>query len=313
MKILKNINFDKLRSGLEKTRSKIFTSINETITGKAQIDDLTLDELEEKLISADIGVDISLDIIEKTRKLLKNETDRSKVNVFNVLKTELHQRLTSYSQDLDLDLNAVKNKPYVILIVGVNGAGKTTTIGKLAYQFKNYGNKVIIGAADTFRAAANDQLEIWAQRADVPIVSSSHGEDPSSIAFETLTMAKKNASDIVIIDTAGRLHTKSNLMVELEKIRRVLSKVIPGAPHEVWLVVDGNAGQNAIVQAREFKKYSGLTGLIITKLDGTSKGGSLFQICSELNIPIRYIGVGESIDDLQTFEPDFYIEALFKV
>ncbi|MCF8265313.1 MAG: signal recognition particle-docking protein FtsY, partial [Melioribacteraceae bacterium] len=282
-------------------------------TGKAQIDDLTLDELEEKLISADIGVDISLDIIEKTRKLLKNETDRSKVNVFNVLKTELHQRLTSYSQDLDLDQNAVKNKPYVILIVGVNGAGKTTTIGKLAYQFKNYGNKVIIGAADTFRAAANDQLEIWAQRADVPIVSSSHGEDPSSIAFETLTMAKKNASDIVIIDTAGRLHTKSNLMVELEKIRRVLSKVIPGAPHEVWLVVDGNAGQNAIVQAREFKKYSGLTGLIITKLDGTSKGGSLFQICSELNIPIRYIGVGESIDDLQTFEPDLYIEALFKV
>lgn len=313
MKILKNINFDKLKSGLEKTRSKIFTSINETITGKAQIDDLTLDELEEKLISADIGVDISLDIIEKTRKLLKNETDRSKVNVFNVLKTELHHRLTSYSQDLDLDLNAVKNKPYVILIVGVNGAGKTTTIGKLAYQFKNYGNKVIIGAADTFRAAANDQLEIWAQRADVPIVSSSHGEDPSSIAFETLTMAKKNASDIVIIDTAGRLHTKSNLMVELEKIRRVLSKVIPGAPHEVWLVVDGNAGQNAIVQAREFKKYSGLTGLIITKLDGTSKGGSLFQICSELNIPIRYIGVGESIDDLQTFEPDLYIEALFKV
>ncbi|MCF8435370.1 MAG: signal recognition particle-docking protein FtsY [Ignavibacteriales bacterium] len=313
MKILKNINFDKLKSGLEKTRSKIFTSINETITGKAQIDDLTLDELEEKLISADIGVDISLDIIEKTRKLLKNETDRSKVNVFNVLKTELHQRLTSYSQDLDLDQNAVKNKPYVILIVGVNGAGKTTTIGKLAYQFKNYGNKVIIGAADTFRAAANDQLEIWAQRADVPIVSSSHGEDPSSIAFETLTMAKKNASDIVIIDTAGRLHTKSNLMVELEKIRRVLSKVIPGAPHEVWLVVDGNAGQNAIVQAREFKKYSGLTGLIITKLDGTSKGGSLFQICSELNIPIRYIGVGESIDDLQTFEPDLYIEALFKV
>ncbi len=198
-----------------------------------------------------------------------------------------------------------------MLIVGVNGAGKTTTIGKLAYNFKSAGLKVVIGAADTFRAAANEQLEVWAERAGVDIVQRKSGSDPSSVAFDTLNVAKTSGADIVLIDTAGRLHTKSNLMEELKKIRKVLSKVLDYAPNEVLLVIDGNTGQNALVQAREFSKYTELSGLVVTKLDGTAKGGVIFQLCSDQNIPVRFIGVGEKIDDLQNFDPDSFVNALF--
>ena len=215
-----------------------------------------------------------------------------------------------YKSGIDLDEIAA-NKPYVILIVGVNGAGKTTTIGKLARNFKQSGFKVIIGSADTFRAAANEQLEVWAKRAGVDIVQRDPGSDPSSVVFDTLNVAKSKNADVVLIDTAGRLHTKNNLMNELLKIRKVITQVVNTAPNEVFLVVDGNTGQNAIIQAHEFSKVTELSGLIVTKLDGTAKGGVIFQICSELKIPVKFIGVGEQIDDLQTFEPHTFVKALF--
>lgn len=311
MKLFKNLDFNKLKNGLSKTRNKIVTKINETVTGKAKLDDATLEELEESLISSDIGVETALKVIEETRTALKSESDRSSINVIDILKRELTNTL-EHQQNYKTEYELVeKYKPYVILIVGVNGAGKTTTIGKLAHNYKKTGLSVIIGSADTFRAAANEQLEIWAERAGVQLVQREHGTDPSSVAFETIIKAKNIKADIVIIDTAGRLHTKNNLMEELKKINKVLSKVIDYAPNETFLVVDGNTGQNAIVQAKEFSKFVNLTGLIVTKLDGTAKGGMIFQICAEQNIPVRYIGVGEGIDDLQTFVPEEYVKALF--
>ena len=312
MRLFKNLNFDKLKDSLSKTKDKLITKITETISGKAKLDNATLEELEEILISSDIGYDLSLSIIEEVRKELKNESDRSKINVIEILKKELVNKLKSYENGkIDLD-EIEKYKPYVILIVGVNGAGKTTTIGKLAYNFKQAGLNVIIGSADTFRAAANEQLDIWAKRAGVEILQSKTGSDPSSIAFETLTLAKNKNADVVLIDTAGRLHTKNNLMEELSKIKRVLAKVVDYAPNETYLVLDGNTGQNAIMQAKEFSKFTELSGLIITKLDGTAKGGVVFQVCADQKIPIKYIGVGESIEDLQTFEPEKYVEAIFE-
>jgi len=309
MGLFKNINFDKLKSGLSKTRDKIFNKISETITGKAKIDSATLEELEEILITSDIGVAATERIIEETRKRLKSERDREKVNIIDIIESELRLTLTERTADNDFDVK--KFKPFVILIVGVNGAGKTTTIGKLAYNFKNSGLNVIIGSADTFRAAANEQLEIWAKRAGVEIVQSVSGADPASVAYDTLNKAKKMNADIVLIDTAGRLHTKTNLMEELKKIKTVLKKVFDYAPNEVLLVLDGNTGQNALIQAREFTKYTEVTGLIVSKLDGTAKGGIIFQISSELNIPVRYIGVGEGIDDLQSFDSEEFISAIF--
>ncbi len=311
MKLFKNINLDKLKTGLSKTRDKVFTSIAETISGKAKIDEATLEELEEILITSDMGVDLSMQIIERTRETLKSEKDRTKVNVLEILKEELESTLSNYKDDDHEFAEMEKFKPFVILIVGVNGAGKTTTIGKLAHNYKKAGLEVVIGSADTFRAAANEQLEIWAKRAGVEIVQSVSGSDPSAVAFDTLNIAKTKNADIVLIDTAGRLHTKNNLMNELGKINRVLSKVLDYAPNEIFLVVDGNTGQNAIMQANEFSKYADLTGLVITKLDGTAKGGSLFQICNQKNIPVRYIGVGEGIEDLQTFDPKSFVDAMF--
>lgn len=312
MRLFKNLNFDKLKDSLSKTKDKLITKITETISGKAKLDDATLEELEEILISSDIGYDLSLNIIEQVRKELKNESDRSKINVVEILKKELINKLKSYDNGkIDLD-EISKFKPYVILIVGVNGAGKTTTIGKLAYNFKQAGLNVIIGSADTFRAAANEQLEIWAKRADVEILQSKTGSDPSSIAFDTLTFAKNRNADVVLIDTAGRLHTKNNLMEELSKIKRVLAKVLDYAPNETYLVLDGNTGQNAIMQAKEFSKFTELSGLIITKLDGTAKGGVVFQVCADQKIPIKYIGIGEGIEDLQTFDSEKYVEAIFE-
>ncbi len=309
--MFKNFNIDKLKNGLSKTKKKLFDGITEAISTKAVVDEDILDELEEILITSDIGVDTAMKVIENTRAELYYESDRSKINITQIIKNELESVLSKIEKT-ENDLEEIKNKnPFVILVVGVNGAGKTTTIGKLAYNYKNTGLKVLIASADTFRAAANEQLEVWAKRADVDIIQKESGADPSSVVFESLEQAKSTNVDVVLIDTAGRLHTKSNLMKELEKIGNVVKKVIPHAPNEVFLVVDGNSGQNALVQAKEFSKATNLTGLIVTKLDGTAKGGVIIQISAEQNIPIKYIGVGEGIDDLQNFDSEKYIEALF--
>ncbi len=310
MGLLNNFNFDKLKSGLTKTRNKIVNTINETISGKAVLDDKTLDEIEEILITSDIGYETSERIIENARVKLKSEKDRSNFNIIQTVKEELKSTLnvdSANSNENGID----KFKPYVILIVGINGAGKTTTIGKLAHNYKKAGLKVIVGAADTFRAAANEQLEIWAKRAGVEIIQKGIGADPSSVAFDAVSIAIKNKYDLVLIDTAGRLHNKSHLMEELNKIKRVIKKVLPHAPNETLLVIDGNTGQNALVQADEFSKVTDINGLVITKLDGTAKGGVVFQICAKQNIPVRYIGVGEGIDDLQNFDPNLFVSALF--
>ncbi|NLT49979.1 MAG: signal recognition particle-docking protein FtsY [Ignavibacteria bacterium] len=310
MKLFNNINFNKLKDGLNKTRTNLFNKINETISGKALLDNELLDKIEEILVLSDIGAELAQNIIDKTRKSLKSDDDRTKENVLRILREETKNILLSYDKN-NVNTGIDKYKPYVILVVGVNGAGKTTTIGKLAHNYKSAGLKVVIGSADTFRAAANEQLEIWAGRAGVEIVQSVSGNDPSSVAFDTLYRAKSINADIVIIDTAGRLHTKTNLMSELEKINRVLGKVLDYAPNETFLVLDGNTGQNAIIQAREFSNYAKLTGLIVTKLDGTARGGIVLKIISELKIPLKYIGVGEGINDLQNFSADEFINALF--
>ena len=311
MKLFKNLNFDKLKNSLTKTREKIVNSITETVSGRAKIDDEVLEDLEEILITSDIGMETSEKIINATRKSLKSEKDRTEEKIIEIIKNELVKTLEENNTN-ETEYNKLdKYKPYIILIVGVNGAGKTTTIGKLAHNYKKAGLKVIIGSADTFRAAANEQLEIWANRAGVDLIQREHGADPSAVAFDTLTEAKKTNADIVIIDTAGRLHTKSNLMVELNKIKRVLAKVLDYAPNDTFLVIDGNTGQNGLMQAREFSKSTELTGLIVTKLDGTAKGGIVFQITAEQKVPVKYIGVGEGIEDLQTFDAKEFVNAIF--
>ncbi len=309
--MFKNFNLDKLKSGLSKTKSKLFDGIKEAVSTKAVIDEDILDELEELLITSDIGVDAATTIIENTRAELYYENDRSKVNITQIIKNELQDVLIEDENKTLSPYEIGDKRPHVVLVVGVNGAGKTTTIGKLAHNYKKAGLSVLIASADTFRAAANEQLEIWAKRAEVEIIQKESGADPSSVVFEALEHAKSNNVDVVLIDTAGRLHTKSNLMKELEKIRSVITKVIPHAPNEVFLVLDGNSGQNAVVQAKEFSKSTNLTGLIVTKLDGTAKGGVIFQISAVQKIPIKYIGVGEGIDDLQDFDAKTFIEALF--
>ena len=312
MAIFKNINLDKLKHGLSKTKDKLFAGISEAINTKAVVDEDLLDEIEEILITSDIGVETSLKIMENTRAELYYQNDRSKENIISILKKELKEILVSPAIN-SINSNGISNnKPHVILVVGVNGGGKTTTIGKLASNYKKSGYEVIIGSADTFRAAANEQLEIWASRADVEIVQKESGADPSSVVYETLKIAESKNTDVVIIDTAGRLHTKANLMKELEKIKKVITKIFPHAPDEVFLVIDGNSGQNALIQAQEFSKVTELTGLIVTKLDGTAKGGIIFQISAEQKIPIKYIGVGEKIDDLLDFDANKFIEALFE-
>ncbi|MDR3667737.1 MAG: signal recognition particle-docking protein FtsY [Ignavibacteriaceae bacterium] len=310
MGMFDNFNFSKLKEGLSKTRNKIINTISETISGKAVIDDKTLDEIEEILITADIGFDTAVRIIENTRINLKSEKDRSELNILDTVKKELVSVFDFQSFAGD-EINLNKFRPYVILIVGINGVGKTTTIGKLAYNFRRAGLKVIVGAADTFRAAAVEQLEIWAKRANVDIVQNKKGTDPSSVAFETVQRAIKENYDIVLIDTAGRLHNKSHLMDELGKIKRSIKKMLPYAPNDTYLVLDGNTGQNAIIQSEEFSKVTDITGLIVTKLDGTAKGGVIFQISSKQKIPVKYIGIGEGIDDLQTFIPEQFVNAIF--
>ena len=312
MKFFSNINLNKLKEGLSKTREKLVTRITETFSGKAVIDDNTLNELEEILIFSDLSSELAEKIINNLRINLKDEKDRTLSNIIELLKNELLKILNTEQTNVSSDGFKDKVKPYVILIVGVNGVGKTTTIGKLASNYKIAGNKVIVGAADTFRAAANEQLEIWAQRAGVEIIQQHKGADPSSVAFESVKKAIDEEYDIVLIDTAGRLHSKVNLMNELNKINKAISKLLPDAPHDTYLVLDATLGQNAIVQAEEFSKVTKLTGLIITKLDGTAKGGTIFQICASNRIPVRYIGVGEKLDDLQTFNAQLFVDALFR-
>lgn len=311
MGLFDNFNFNKLKEGLAKTRNKIVNTLNEVVTGVAIIDDRTIDEIEDVLISSDIGYDTAIKITDSVRFKIEEEKNPAKLNLVDIVKKELINVLHE-ADSKDQDDEIKNHKPYVILIVGINGVGKTTTIGKLAHNFKSKGLKVIVGAADTFRAAANEQLEIWAQRAGVEILRKQHGADPSSVAFETVQKAISNNYDIVLIDTAGRLHNKAHLMDELNKIKRVLGKNLSYAPNETLLVLDGNTGQNAIIQAEEFSKVTDITGLIITKLDGTAKGGVVFQIVDKQRVPIKYIGIGEGIEDLQTFNAEQFVSAIFE-
>jgi len=309
MSLFDNINFKKLKDGLSKTRTKIVNSISETLNGKAVVDDKTLDEIEEILITSDIGFDTTVKIITQARIRLHNEKNRITTTIIDTVKKELISVLEV--ENISHQFEIGKYKPFVILVVGVNGVGKTTTIGKLAHNFQIAGLKVLVGAADTFRAAAGEQLGIWAKRANVEIIQKEHGSDPSSVAYDTVVEAKKNNFDIVLIDTAGRLHNKSNLMEELKKIKNVMAKIVPYAPNETLLVLDATTGQNAILQADEFSKVTEISGLVVTKLDGTAKGGVVFQIINKQKIPIRYIGVGEKIDDLQNFQPKLFVDAIF--
>jgi fused signal recognition particle receptor len=302
-----------LDKGLEKTKQSFFSKIARTIVGKSKVDDEVLDNLEEILITSDVGVETTLKIIERIEDRVAKDKFLGTSELNRVLKEEIAGLLSeNNSNDISGFTYAKQNgDPYVIMVVGVNGVGKTTTIGKLAHHLKDEGKKVVLGAADTFRAAAVDQLIIWADRVGVPIVQQGMGADPASVAFDALSSAKAQGADVVIIDTAGRLHNKVNLMNELSKIRRVMEKVIPGAPHEVLLVLDGSTGQNAFEQAKQFSAATNINALAITKLDGTAKGGVVIGISDQMKIPVKYIGVGEGINDLQLFNREEYVESLF--
>lgn len=304
---------ESLNQGLEKTKESFFNKLGKAIAGKSVVDADVLDNLEEILISSDVGVQTTLKIIGRIELRVARDKYLGTSELDQILKEEIANLLTeSNTQDLvDFEIPTDK-KPYVLLIVGVNGVGKTTTIGKLSAQFKKQGKVVVLGAADTFRAAAVDQLKLWGERVGVPVISKGMNTDPSAVAFDAVQHGVDSGADIVIIDTAGRLHTKVNLMAELSKISRVIQKVIPDAPHDVMLVLDGSTGQNAVVQAREFTKATQVTCLTITKLDGTAKGGVVIGISDEFKIPVRYIGVGEKVDDLQVFNKTEFVDSLFQ-
>jgi fused signal recognition particle receptor len=314
MGILDKIGFQKIKDGLTKTRNNLIDKISNLLNISKTIDESFFNDLEEILIGADVGVGMTSELISRLKERVKIEKLSQSEELKFALKDELEKILKSSfdSQNYDPFSIPEDRKPFVIMIVGVNGVGKTTTVGKLAYNFKSRGKKVLIGAGDTFRAAANEQLEIWAKRAGVDIIQQQKGSDPGAVAFDTVKSALARDIDVVLIDTAGRLHTKTNLMEELKKVKRVIQKLIPRAPDEIWLVLDATIGQNSIQQARQFHQALGITGLIITKLDGTAKGGVVFAIANELKIPVKFIGVGESIDDLQPFDPESFIDALFE-
>lgn len=305
-------NKESLNKGLEKTKESLLKKISRAVIGKSKVDDEVLDNLEEVLISSDVGVETTLRIIQRIQKKAANEKILNTAELNQLLKSEIAELLAE-NKSIESELLPDKNdgNPYVIMVVGVNGVGKTTTIGKLAYLYKSIGKSVVIGAADTFRAAAVDQITIWAERVGVPIVKQQMGADPASVAFDTLTSAKANNADVVIIDTAGRLHNKINLMNELSKIKKVMQKVVPNAPHEVLLVLDGSVGQNAFEQAKEFTKSTEVTALALTKLDGTAKGGVVIGISDQFKIPVKYIGVGEKVTDLQIFNRFEFVDSLF--
>ncbi|MBE9468551.1 MAG: signal recognition particle-docking protein FtsY [Bacteroidetes bacterium] len=304
---------NKLDDGLSKTKESFLKKISRVVVGKSKVDDEVLDELEEVLISSDVGVETTVKIIERIENRVKNSKYLNVSELDTLLKEEIEAMLEENQKQTAQDYSLPEtNDPYVIMVVGVNGVGKTTTIGKLAYKYKQQGKKVYIGAADTFRAAAIDQLNVWAKRVDVPIIKQSMGSDPASVAFDTLSSAKKNNADVVIIDTAGRLHNKVNLMNELSKIQKVMRKVIPNAPHDVMLILDGSTGQNAFEQAKQFTNTTNVTSLALTKLDGTAKGGVVLGISDQFKIPVKYIGIGEGIDDLQIFNKKEFVESLFR-
>lgn len=302
-----------LNKGLEKTKEGLFTKIKRVVASKSTIDDDFLDELEEILVTSDIGAETSMTIIDRLRERVAKDKYLNSSELNELLYSEVNKLLSEKAPDVpDADFVLPSDKrPYVILVVGVNGAGKTTTIGKLAYRFKEAGNKVLLGAADTFRAAAIEQLEEWARRADVPLIKQSQGSDPAAVAYDTVASGIAQGADVIIIDTAGRLHNKVGLMNELTKIRRSISKLLPDAPNEVLLVLDGSTGQNAIEQARQFSAATQVTGLVITKLDGTAKGGVVIGISNEHNLPVRYIGIGEKISDIQPFDRMQFVKSLF--
>ena len=304
---------ESLDKGLEKTNTSFFSKLNKIIVGKSKIDSDFLDDLEEVLITSDVGVDTTIKIIDRIESRVAKDKYSGIDELNNLLKEEISSLLSENESNTIENFNTTSSDdPYVIMVVGVNGVGKTTTIGKLANMFKKNNLHVILGAADTFRAAAIDQLQIWADRVNIPIIKQSMGSDPASVAFDTLSAAKSNNSDVVIIDTAGRLHNKINLMNELSKIKRVMQKVVPNSPHEILLVLDGSTGQNAFEQAKQFINTTEVNALAITKLDGTAKGGVVLGISNEFNIPVKYIGVGETIDDLQLFDKVQFIDSFFK-
>lgn len=300
-----------LDSGLNRTKTSIFDKISRTISGKSKVDDEILDGIEEALISSDVGVNTTLKIIERLENRVARDKYVSIDELYSVLYQEIIGLLSGYDAEGKQSFENLQSKPYIILVVGVNGVGKTTTIGKLANKFKKAGKKVYLGAADTFRAAAIEQLTVWGQRVDAPVIKHKMGADPASVAFDTLSSAKANDADVVIIDTAGRLHNKVNLMNELTKIRNVINKIYPDVQPEVLLVLDGSTGQNAYEQARQFSQATDVTALAVTKLDGTARGGVVIGISDQMKIPVKYIGLGEGIDDIQIFDKEEFIKSLF--
>ena len=304
---------ESLDKGLEKTKDSFFSKLGKAVAGKSKVDEEVLDELEEVLITSDVGVNTTIKIIERIEERVARDKYLGTAELDVILKEEIAGLLQENNvADLkDFSLPEVK-KPYVIMVVGVNGVGKTTTIGKLAAQYKNAGYQVVLGAADTFRAAAVDQIKLWGERVGVPVIAKGMNTDPSAVAFDAVEYGVKNNADVVIIDTAGRLHNKVNLMNELSKIKRVMQKFVPEAPHDVMLVLDGSTGQNAMIQAREFTKATEVTSMAITKLDGTAKGGVVIGISEEFKIPVKYIGVGEKVEDLQVFNRSEFVDSLFK-
>ena len=301
-----------LDKGLEKTKQGLFDKLKRAVAGRSKIDDDFLDNLEEVFITSDVGVETTLKIIDRLQKRAARDKYVSTSELNTLLRDEITEMLAENNNADTPDFSVPSDqKPYVIMVVGVNGVGKTTTIGKLAYQFKKAGNKVVLGAADTFRAAAIEQLQIWGERVDVPVVKQQMGSDPASVAFDTVSSAKASGADVVIIDTAGRLHNKVGLMKELSKIKNVMQKVVPGAPHEVLLVLDGSTGQNAFEQAKQFVAATEVNELAITKLDGTAKGGVVIGISDQFKIPVKYIGLGEGLEDLQIFREKEFVDSLF--
>lgn len=305
---------ESLGQGLQKTKEGFLSKITKAIAGKSTVDEEVLDDLEEALVTADVGIDTTLAIIERIEKRVARDKYVSTGELNTLLQEEIESIIVDASDDMHKSFDIPEGKkPYVILVVGVNGVGKTTTIGKLAYNYKQSGKSVMLGAADTFRAAAVDQLTIWSDRVGVPIVKQAMGSDPSAVAYDAVQSAVSKNADVVIIDTAGRLHNKAHLMDELGKIRRTISKVIPDAPHEVLLILDGSTGQNAVEQAKHFTAATDVTAMIITKLDGTAKGGVVLAIANQFNIPVKYIGVGEKITDLIVFDKHEFVDSLFSL
>ncbi|MEJ1223956.1 signal recognition particle-docking protein FtsY [Sediminicola sp. 1XM1-17] len=311
-KIFSSEKKETLDKGLEKSKTSFFSKLGKAVAGKTKVDDDVLDNLEEVLVTSDVGVNTTLKIIERIEARVSRDKYLGTDELNLILREEIAGLLAETNVGEETEFVVPKDKkPYVIMVVGVNGAGKTTTIGKLAHQFKKQGFKVVLGAADTFRAAAIDQLQVWADRVDVPIVKQAMGSDPASVAFDTLSSAMKQGADVVIIDTAGRLHNKVNLMNELTKVKRVMQKVVPDAPHDVMLVLDGSTGQNAFEQAKQFTKATEVTSLAVTKLDGTAKGGVVIGISDQFKVPVKYIGVGEGMEDLQIFNKYEFVDSFF--